>query len=93
MVPGLVAAANREWWLDPLGNLTYNTSGRVQVVSRPAVPIDVTSIASTWASVKYANYANYGFIVTSTLPSGAVPIASNACLTKFSTPSLQVVYF
>jgi len=91
--PIFVGAANREWWLTPLGNLTYNNSGRVQVVSQPAAPIDVTSIVSTWVSVKYANHANYGFIVTSTLPSGAVPLSSNACLTKFSSPSLQLVYF
>jgi hypothetical protein len=88
--PIYVGAANREWWLAPLGNLTYNKSGRVNVVTPPTT-IDVTAIVSAWASVRYAN--NYGFIVTSTLPSGAVPTASNACLTKFSRPSLQVVYF
>jgi len=89
--PIFIGAANRQWWLSPLGNLTYNNSGRIQVVSQPAAPIDVTALVSAWASVRYAN--NYGFIVASTLPAGAVPIVSNACLTKFSTPSLQVVYF
>ncbi|HLN15011.1 MAG TPA: hypothetical protein VK587_17565, partial [bacterium] len=79
------------WWLSPLGNLTYNNAARINVVSQPAAPIDVTSLVSAWASVRYAN--NFGFIVSSTLPTGAVPIVSNACLTKFSTPSLQVVSF
>jgi len=89
--PIFIGAANREWWLSPLGNLTYNNAARINVVSQPAAPIDVTSLVSAWASVRYAN--NFGFIVSSTLPTGAVPIVSNACLTKFSTPSLQVVSF
>ena len=89
--PMWVQAANREWWLTPLGNLIYNKSGQAQIENRPANNIDVSSIVSAWASVKYAN--NYGCIVENNPPSGAVPITSFACLTKFSNPSLQVVYF
>jgi hypothetical protein len=86
-----VAAANREWWLAPLGNLTYGKSGLVTVGSRPKASIDVTSLVSAWASVKYAN--NYGFIVGNPSPPGPSPPASQACLTKFATPSLKVWYF
>jgi hypothetical protein len=86
-----VAAANREWRIAPLGNLTYGKSGLVTVGSRPKAPIDVTSLVFAWASVKYAN--NYGFIVGNPFPPGPSPPASQACLTKFATPSLQVVYF
>lgn len=89
--PIFIGAANREWWLSPLGNLTYNSAGRILAVSQPAAPIDVTALVSAWASVRYAN--NYGFIVAGTLPASAVPVVSNACLTKFSSPSLHVVYF
>jgi hypothetical protein len=89
--PMWVEAANREWWLNPLGNLTYNTSGRVLAKNQPAAPTDVTSLVSAWASVKYAN--NYGFIVENNPASGVVLAVSSACLTKFSAPSLQVVYF
>jgi len=53
--------------------------------------VDVTAIVSSWASYRYRT--NYGFIVANTLPPGAQPIVSNACMVKFSTPSLQVVYF
>ena len=89
--PIVVGAANREWWLHPVGNLTYNKPGRVEVTSQPPTDIDVTSIVSTWASVKFAD--NYGFIVASLLPPGAAPPTSTGCLTKFSKPSLKIVYF
>ncbi|HLY21906.1 MAG TPA: hypothetical protein VKT83_05515 [bacterium] len=89
--PIWVGAANREWWLAPLGNLTSNKSGRVQVASSPTTDTDVTSLASAWG-VKY-NTNNYGFVIEGNPPSGGAPTTSNACLTKFSTPSLQIVYF
>ena len=88
--PILVAAASREWWLAPIGNLTSNKSGRVQVASSSTTDTDVTSLVSAWG-VKY-NINNYGFILQGNSPSGA-PTTSNACLTKFSTPSLETVYF
>jgi len=31
--------------------------------------------------------------VAGSLPAGAQPIVTTGCLTKYSTPSLQVVYF
>jgi len=64
--------------------------GQSTVVPREA-SINVISIVSAW--VKYG--INYGFVVGTPSPSEpyGFPTASKACLTKFSTPSLQVVYF
>jgi len=60
------------------------------VVPREA-SINVTAIVSAW--VQYG--VNYGFIVGTPSPTElyGFPTASNACLTKFATPSLQLVYF
>ena len=86
-----IGVANKEWWISPLGNLTFGSAGRMSVASQPKAAIDVTSIVSGWE--KYQYRANYGFIVAGSLPPGAQPPVSTACLTKYSTPSLQVVYF
>ena len=76
----------------PLGNLTYGKEGRLTLESQPPqVGVDVTSIVSSWESFKYRT--NYGFIVANTLPVGAHPIANNACVVKYATPTLRVVYF
>jgi len=85
-----VAAATRAWTKAPVGNLTYNRSEQVYIYGKPG-PVDVTKIVSTWASHEDAD--DHGFIVTNLLPPGAVPITSSACLTKFSKPKLNVVYF
>jgi len=68
--------------------------GQVKVVSRPEMgTIDVTAAVEAFD-------LSYGFILMSPdTPRNApqnnyyVPTATNTCLTKFSTPSLQVVYF
>jgi hypothetical protein len=44
--PIFIGAAHRQWWLSPLGNLTYNNAGRIVAASRPTVPIDVTPLVS-----------------------------------------------
>jgi len=87
----VVGAADREWWLAPLGNMTYGKAGRMPVASKPPAALDITPIVSSWASYGYRT--NYGLIVADALPPGAKPMVSSACMTKFSTPSLQVVYF
>lgn len=90
--PTSVGAANREWRIAPLGNLTYGKSGLVTVGSQPRGSIDVSAIVSGWQSFKYRT--NYGFIVANPLPPHLTyKTATAACLTKFSTPSLETVYF
>lgn len=86
-----LGAANREWRISPLGNLTYNKRGALTLGSHPPAQTDVTPIVSTWASQKYA--ASYGFIIAGLLVPGPNPPTSEACLTKFANPSLTVVYF
>lgn len=86
-----LGAANREWRISPLGNLTYNKRGALTLGSHPPAQTDVTPIVSTWASQKYA--ASYGFIIASVLVPGPNPPTSEACVTKFANPSLTVVYF
>lgn len=88
--PIYVEVANREWWIAPLGNLTYKAFGRVKVATQPPIPIDVTSLVSSWAS---GRGTNYGFILASTRLRGTAPRTSNACLMRFEKPSLQIVYF
>lgn len=82
----LVAAADQKW----TGDLTYSRPGLVRLENQPTDAVDVTKLVSSWASHADAN--DYGFIIASDLPSSA-PVASNACLTRFATPSLKVVYF
>jgi len=77
--------------LSPLGNLTYTKRGALTLGSHPPAEIDVTPIVSTWAAQKYA--ASYGFIVASILVPGPNPPLSEACVTKYASPSLKVVYF
>jgi len=86
-----LGAANREWRLSPVGNLTYSKRGALALSAHPPAQIDVTPIVSTWASQKYA--ASYGFIVAGALVPGPHPPTSEACVTKFANPSLTVVYF
>jgi len=89
-----VRAAIDPWWGGPSGNLFGSTKGEVKVVSRPATgTIDVTSVVEAYD-------LPYGIILMSPdTPGNApqnnylVPNATNTCLTKFSPPSLQVVYF
>ena len=90
--PTSVGAANREWRIAPLGNLTYGKSGLVTVGSQPRGPIDVSAIVSGWHSFTYRT--NYGFIVANPLPPHLTyKTATAACVTKFSPPSLEAVYF
>ena len=86
-----VGAATREWRLSPLGNMTYSKRGLVTLSSHPQPGIDVSPIVSVWASQRYA--AAYGFIVAGLLQPGPNPPTSEACLTKYASPSLKVVYF
>jgi len=89
-----VRAGINPWWLGPSGNLFGAPEGQVKVVSRPATgTIDVTATVAAFG-------LPYGIILMSpdTPPNAPqnnylVPNATNTCLTKFSTPSLQVVSF
>jgi len=95
-----VRAGAVPWWLGPTGNLWGMTEGQVKVVSRPeAGTIDVTSVMAAF-NPRGTFILPYGIILTSPDTPGnapqnnyTVPNATNTCLTKFSTPSLQVVYF
>ena len=86
-----LGAASREWRISPLGNLTYAKRGAIALSAHPPAQTDVTPIVSRWASQKYA--ASYGFIVAGVLVPGPHPPTGEACVTKYASPSLKVVYF
>ena len=88
----LAGAASQQWWPSPIGKLTYVKPDSVMLKSQPASPVDVISIVSNWSS---SIWANDGFILGGTFPKAILQNQPNAwaCLTKFTTPSLQVTYF
>ena len=92
-----VAAANQQWWPQPLGklthNITYHNAGVLTLASRPAsADPTATSVVSSWASVKH--HDNYGFDRDGPPPARSPAAgASEPAFTKYATPSLKVVYF
>jgi len=85
-----VRAANKDWELSLIGNLSGAAAGEVHAdVSGAPKPIDVGKIVSTWASDNWA--ADYGFVVTSSTK--LLPNADGVCFTQFKKAQLDIVYF
>ena len=85
-----LAVALDAWWR--AGQMPFHQTGQATfgLANVPTVTLDVTPIVSSWAA--NGDRDDYGFILRSGLEDGR-PTDSFACMTQYTNPRLNVVYF
>jgi hypothetical protein len=85
-----LAVATDAWWR--AGDMPYHKEGQATfgLAPVPSVTLDVTPIIAQWAGA--FDRGDYGFVLRSRLEDGT-PIQNFACLTQYTNPQLDLVFF
>lgn len=85
-----LAVATDAWWRS--GNMPYHQKGQATfgLAPVPSVTLDVTPIVAAWAG--NFDRDDYGFVLRSRLEDGT-PLQSFACMTQYTNPQLDLVFF